>query len=203
VTGILALDLSRTRTGWAVLRDGAARAEFGHWVLGTEWTSNGGVFAKLHQVMAELHQVMPFDSIYFEQPITPAHLQGYTTIQTLRLLGGLASHVESFGHAFRCRTVMDINVEHWRGEFIGADLVAEIKADVRRQKRAGDKRASGRKDLKWAVMERCRQLGFRPRYDDEADALGLLTYAILLRGETPPWLAEEVLRPPLAVGGAR
>jgi hypothetical protein len=200
VSGTLALDLSKSRTGWAVLRDGAARAEFGHWRLGSEYTSNGGVFAKLHEHMADVHQVCPFDRIYFEAPITPAHLQGYTTIQTLKLLGGLAAHAESFGHAYRCRTVKEVNIEHWRPFFLGRMEVAEAKAIARRARKAGDAKASARQDLKDLTMLRCRQLGFAPRYDDEADAIGVLDYACELQGIIPPWRADEVLRPLLAAG---
>ena len=47
------------------------------------------------------------------------------------------------------------------------------------------------------MIERCRQFGFTPRKNDEADAIGILTYAILLNGVTPPWLADETLRAPL------
>ena len=59
---------------------------------------------------------------------------------------------------------------------------------------------SARDPLKAATMERCRQLGMKPRNDDEADAIGILTYGLLLNGVTPPWIANEVLRP--ALGGA-
>jgi hypothetical protein len=52
--------------------------------------------------------------------------------------------------------------------------------------------------LKVATMLRARQLGYEPRKQDEADALGVLTYELLFREVTPPWLAGEVLRAPLA-----
>ncbi|NUR78473.1 MAG: hypothetical protein HOQ28_19580 [Thermoleophilia bacterium] len=50
-------------------------------------------------------------------------------------------------------------------------------------------------------MDRCRQLGFSPRYDDEGDALGILDHALDFHEHVrPPWRSQEVLRPML--GGA-
>lgn len=201
--GTLALDLSKSRTGWAHWSGGETRARFGHWVLGSEFSSDGMVFAKLHQCLAELHILMPFWRVVIEEPINPAHLSGFTTIQTIRLLSGIAAHVHSFAHAYALPSVIEISVSSWRPDFIGRIDNAEAKARARRAKKAGNAKASATDELKRLTMERCRQLGFKPRCHDEADALGLLTYAILLRGETPPWLAGEVLRQPLAIGGAR
>jgi hypothetical protein len=199
----LALDLSKKRTGWAVLGDGWRAPRYGSWHLGSEYTADGGVFAKLHQEMAALHSVMPFERIYIEEPVSPAHLSGFTTIQTIRLLAGIAAHVHSFAHAYGLPKVTEINVSSWRPDFIGRIDDAEAKARARRAKKAGDKKASATDELKRLTIERCQQFGFKPRSNDEADAIGILTYAILSRGETPPWLADEVLRPPLAMGGAK
>jgi hypothetical protein len=55
------------------------------------------------------------------------------------------------------------------------------------------------KALKDYTMERCRQLGLKPRSHDEADAIGLLDYCLHMKGVTPPWAADEVLRAPLGV----
>ena len=178
----LALDLSKTSTGWAVWPEGSDTARYGHWVLGSEYSSDGMVFAKLHREMAELHMLCPFRDIFIEEPVSPAHLQGFTTIQTIRLLSGLAAH------AYSLPSVMEINVSSWRGDFIGRIDNAEAKARARRAKKAGDKKASATDELKRLTIERCRALGFRPRKNDEADALGILTYASLLRGVTPPWM---------------
>jgi hypothetical protein len=42
----------------------------------------------------------------------------------------------------------------------------------------------------------------KPVNDDEADAIAILTYALGLSGITPPWLADEVLRPVLGLEAA-
>ena len=49
---------------------------------------------------------------------------------------------------------------------------------------------------------RAKQVGFSVRKDDEAAAIGLLTYSLLFHEHvTPPWIADEVLRAPLQVAG--
>lgn len=201
----LALDLSKTGTGWAYW-DGQSQApQFGRWVLGSEYTTNGGVFAKLAGNLAEHHQVMPFEQVFVEPPIVPSQLQGNTTIHVIRLATGLAATVEYFCHQYRehdrypTRLPQEMNVESWRPDFIGKIANAEAKAKARREKKAGNTRASARDTLKALTIARCKQLNLHPRSNDEADAIGILTYGILTRGETPPWIANEVLRQPVEI----
>lgn len=190
---ILALDLSKTCTGWAIWQEGWEKPRYGHWVLGSEETLNGQVYEKLAEYLQEQHSVMNFQYVYAEKKINPDYLRGHTNIDTLTILCGIAEHLKYFCRVYRStgsfpggiRRLHEINVSSWRSDFIG------------KQKR-GTKKAT----LKALTMERCRQLGFRPRKEDEADALGLLTYAILSNGITPPWLADEVLRPPLGRASA-
>lgn len=201
----LALDLSKRSTGWAAWDGKAAMPRYGSWVLGSEYTTNGGVFAKLAANLAELHSVMPFERIYVEPPIVPAQLQGNTTIQIIRLATGLAATLEYFAHQYRehgthpTRLPIEFNVETWRPAFIGRIADQTAKGEARRAKKAGDKRASARDTLKDLTMARCRQLGLSPRSNDEADAIGILTHGLLFDQITPPWIAGEVLLQPLEV----
>lgn len=202
MSGYCALDLSKTSTGWAFWDEGTDAPRYGHWRLGSEYTTEGGVYAKLHRHMSDLHKVTGFEKLYFEEPISPGHLQGGTTVQTIWLLSGLAAHAQSFGHIKRCRIVKAVNVERWRKDFIGDMVVREVKAGVRRRRKEGDSKASATDQLKKLVIERCQQLGFSPKKNDEADALGILTYSILLDGVTPPWIANETLRPQIGSAAA-
>lgn len=190
----LALDLSKASTGWAFWDGESDRPRYGHWRLGSEYTTDGGVFAKLHQCLSELRMIARFDWIYFEEPIHPANLSGATNIHAIRLATGLSSHAESFGHAMGCRTKA-INVGLWRKAFIGEDIARQTSADARKRAKALGKKVSARDQLKALTMERCRQLGMAPRKDDEGDAIGILTYALQLNHIMPPWLANETLRP--------
>lgn len=195
---LLALDLSKTRTGWAVWHDGWEKPQFGSWVLGSEYTADGRVFAKLHEHMLDLRAVIPFDEIHYEQPINPAKLQGFTNINVIKMAIGLASHVLSFAAATGCRA-SDVHIDTWRIDFVGSGEISQIKAAVRAKARAAGKKLSARDDLKEATMERCRQLGMKPRYNDEADAIGIADYVLGTQRITPPWRAQEVLRPALGV----
>lgn len=177
----LALDLSKRRTGLAHWRRGDDRAHLAHWVLGSEYASDGQVYAKLHGNLLDLHRAGPITSIYLEKPIHPASLTGHTNIDTLRVLSGLAAHVHSFAAAMGLPVPAEINVASWRRDFIGSQ-----------------KRGTKSRTLKSLTMERCRQLGHAPRYDDEGDAFGLLDYALEFHEQiVPPWRRDEVLRPPL------
>lgn len=198
--GYAAFDLSKSSTGWAVWQPGWDKPRYGHDQLGSEYTSRGGVFAKLHSVMLGIHQALtPIEFLFIEEPINPAQLQGGTTINTLRIASGLAAHAESFGFAMGCRRIIEYNVSSWRPDFIGKFHNDEAKGVARRARKAGDKRASARADLKLLTMLRCRQLGLSPRCDDEGDAIGILTYGLLNSGVQPPWLTSEVLREPLFI----
>jgi len=193
---MIALDLSKRSTGWAVWMGDDSAPRYGSWELGSEYTGRGQTFAKLHANLLDLRAVSRFEALYFEEPLNPHKLKGHTNIDTLRVLSGLAAHAESFGHALGLRIVQGINIDSWRPAFIGRINSNEAK---RKAKAAGK---SATDSLKSLTMERCRQLGLHPRNTDEADAIGILDYCVSMRGVIPPWRAEEVLQPML-VGGAR
>lgn len=195
---ILALDLSKSCTGWAVWHEGWDTARLGHWRLGGEWSTNGDVFNALHRRLSELKAAIGFGRLYIEQKVNPQNLQIISNYQTIALMGGLEAYAEGFAAAYRM-PYRAINVSSWRGDFIGKDVDGTIKAAVRRRnkmaKEHGGKRESASDKLKLATMERCRQLGFSPRKQDEADALGILDYQMQLLKITPPWRQNEVLQP--------
>jgi hypothetical protein len=179
---IVALDLSKRSTGWALWEQGSDSARFGTWTLGSEYTSRGGTYRKLRQHVADLSRLVDIQHIFFEEPLRPEQLQGHTNIESLRVLTGLAATAECLGEELGCRTVMPVHNKTWRAQFIGRQ-----------------KRGTGRETLKDLAKERCRQLGMKPRNDDEADAIGLLDYGCEALGIVPVWRRGEVLRPPLGV----
>lgn len=194
---LLSLDLSKSRTGWCIWHRGWAAPRYGGVTLGSEFTTNGGVFAKLHTVLADLHAAIGFEVIYYEQAINAANLGGNTNIQALDLAAGLSAHVQSFAHAYGLRAYA-INIATWRKDFITADLVKDAQARARARRQNTGKKASARDELKQHTMDRCKQLGFRPANFDEADAIGICDFALDFHEHiTPPWRADEVLRAPL------
>jgi len=179
----LALDLSKRSTGWAVWSEGWESPRYAAIQLGSEFTTDGRTCLKLHRVLADLHQVMPFTSIYYEKPLTQVERGGASNPANdvqLKLVG----HAESFAEAYNIRICMGVNMKSWRRHFLGSMP-----------------RGTKTKALKDYAIERCRHYGWKPKTHDEADALGLLDYALDLQGIKAPWVADEVLRPIL--GGAK
>lgn len=167
---ILALDLSKSSTGWAVWGPDDAHVASGHWVLGSEFTSRGRAFAKLHEKMTDLHSIGAIDAVFYEQPMNMAIAGKMNDFATPMLLMGLAAHAESWGEAMGCRIIRDVHMATWRRHFIGSI-----------------KRGTRKADLKSYVLQRCRELGFNPRRDDESDAIGILDYACDALGIFPYW----------------
>ncbi len=192
---IAALDLSKTCTGWAYFdSDGGGKPSYGSWVLGSKFTSDGGVFAKLHENLADLHSVMPFDAMYVEQAIT--NIAVGSSYSTVFLLTNLQGHAESFASCFGLKFRI-VNVSSWRPPFIGRIESQKAKADARRISQELGKKVGATKSLKQLTIARCKQLGMNPKNDNEADALGILDYAIEMEGLVAPWRANEILRTPL------
>lgn len=182
MTSILSLDLSKRSTGWAIWQSGWSAPRFGSVQLGSEYTTDGGCYVKLHHVLRDLRvAVSRFESIYYEEPINPQALTGHTNADTLRVLSGLAAHACSFGHAMGLR-VQAVNITSWRRHFVGKMP-----------------RGTKTKDWKAYADERCRQYGWKPQNSDEADALGILDYAVSLEGVRALWSENETLRAPLGV----
>lgn len=172
----VALDLSLSSTGWASW-DGISDApSYGHWKLadGMKWRARG--YVRLHKALLEIHATTPIDHLIFEEPLSQASVKGNSSIETLQTLAGLAAHAESFAAAIKA-TSRPVNIASWRRHFIGSMP-----------------RGTKSPDLKAMTMKRCRELGFSPVGNDEADALGLLDFALHQDGITPPWRLTNVLQ---------
>ncbi len=181
---ILALDLSKRSTGWACFSETDERPIFGHWQLGSEYTSLGKTFLNLHQNVYDLHKLGEISHLFYEDSLLQLS-NGGSNPETLRVLGGLCMHVESIGEALGVRVIRAVHQATWRKHFIGR----------------GTSRSKYKKfDLKAMSRERCEQFGFKTKNDDEADAIGVLDYACDYQGIIPPWRRDEVFRPELVSG---
>lgn len=179
------LGLARTSTNWRVFDDGATSVAHGFWRLKTEWSREGEPHLRLHQNLAVLHEFAEFEHVLYERALTPEQRGGASNPSNDILLE-LIGHVKSFHRAYECRTLLGIHRASWQVGFIGSQ-----------------KRGTKRRDLIELIEMRARQLGFKFRKNDEAAAIGLLTYGLLTRKITPPWIADEVLRQPLTAGATR
>lgn len=175
----VALDLSLSSTGRASWSEGMAVPAYGRWPLADSMKWRGRGYVRLHRNLMEIHAATPIDHLIWEEPLTPASVNGHTNIDTLQTLAGLAAHAESFAAAVKA-TARPVNVASWRRHFIGPMP-----------------RGTKSPDLKAMTMKRCRELGFSPLSNDEADAIGLLDFALHQDGITPPWRMEHVLQRPM------
>lgn len=147
----LALDVA-TSTGWAfgsageIPQHGTFRLD----PTGDDLGRYGVEFIKW--LSAKIRELRPRE-IVFEAPILPAK----TNITTTRKLHGLALLVECVAN-LEGVPVSEISSGEWRRQFLGPYYPAKPSRD----------------DLKRAVIAACRGMGWNPRGDDDADALGLL-----------------------------
>lgn len=158
---------------------GDATAASGIWTLGSEYTSPGRTYAKLHEELMALHRLGRIEALFYEEPIDPRFMSGQTNKDTIAVLMGLAAHAESFGEAVGCRVIRAVNQVTWRRHFIGP---------VSRPKDARGKPI--KVDLKELAMQRARALGFRPQRHDQAEAIGIMDFACDSLGIAMPWHAK-------------
>lgn len=145
------------------------RPASGSFELPSDEDDLGRVGYQLHVNLNQLLQVHGFERIFYEAPIPPSQLMGQIQLRTIAKIFTIAGHIESFAYAknLRCRQV---GMGAWRRYFVG--------------KGAGEKSATFKS---WA-KERCRQLGWNVRGNDEADACGVLAYGVSLDPAfVPPW----------------
>jgi Holliday junction resolvasome RuvABC endonuclease subunit len=162
--GLLALDIA-TVTGWAYTADPNdldLEPEFGSMRLPKTGPDIGAFLCAYREwLMPLIEQLRPKD-VVFESPIMPATSQ----IIILRKLYGLAGVTEMVctEHQTACT---EAYMQKVRKHFCG-------------HARPGDRKAKGlerRRQIKAAVVQACRDRGWNPTNDDEADALAVLDYA--------------------------
>jgi hypothetical protein len=175
---VLSLDLSKRSAGFGCWGPEDARPVSGAWTLGSEFTSPGRTYAKLHENMSDLNALNPIDAVFYEEPLDPRFLSGATNKETVAVLFGLAAHAESWADAMGCRVIRSVNQVTWRRHFLGP---------VGRPRGENGKKIAV--DWKSLAMDRCRALGFKPAKHDEAEALGVLDYACDTLGISMPWHA--------------
>lgn len=173
---VLALDLSVKSTGFALCTSEMAKPVSGTWELASGVAHAPRAFVRLHRHLRDINDATPLHAIFYEDTVPPHMLRGHSDAATIKALAGLAGHVESFCAAMgiRCQSV---GLSTWRKHYVGS---------IPR----GTKSA----DWKHLAMTRCRELGFAPLKHDEAEALGLLDYALSVEGIVAPWRQDILER---------
>ena len=167
--GLLALDLA-TKTGWAYALPSMSQPRSGVFTLPDTGSNVGWFLDAFERWLTPFQREIAVQEVVFEAPL---HLPN-SNINTARKLMSIAAMTE-----FVCRRngtrYFEANNASWRKHFIG---------------KGGGKGQV----LKAMTVEACRDRGWSPRDDNEADALGLLDYAVHLRKWQPPWASGALFR---------
>lgn len=176
---IFALDPSKRSTGWAFYAAGANRPYNGIWdKIGSEYSSRGQIYYALYKLLLEAHGTFKFEAIYAEEPLNLIPNAVATQAENIWISVGMGATVEMFCHTMGVK-LRWVHQARWRRDFIGRMP-----------------RATKSAELKEMALARCRQLGLHPKKHDDAEALGVLTYACQVERVFAPWLGA------LPVGGA-
>lgn len=166
---VAALDLA-TSTGWARRLPGGV--DYGSLALCGPGQDDGTALARLYDLVDGWIRDDGIDLIYFEE----AFVGGPKSQASARRLFKLAGVIDLLGVQRRVQ-VRQVRADDWRMAFI-------------QRCRGGRRGRDGRSELKRAAMTRCRQIGWAPANDDEAEALGLLYFGLQHCGELPRDLGE-------------
>lgn len=154
---ILALDLATT-TGWARSRlDGDAHSSGAFRLKGDYPEEKGAVLATW---IIDMYRVSPFHHLIYEAPLPVSHMGGKTNVNTTQIGFGLPMVAGAIA--------LKLGVKMTR--------IKKVKPNDVRKHFIGKRSAGSREDTKRAVIMRCRQLGWHPADDNEADALAVLDY---------------------------
>lgn len=173
MTKILALDLSKRSTGWAFYAAGAEKPFNGVWDrIASEYSSRGSIYYNIYKALLDTHTLFKFEQVFAEEPLNLIPNSVATTAENIWISVGMAATVELFCHTMGVRLTW-VHQARWRREFLGRMP-----------------RATKSADLKEMALARCRSLGLKPLRHDDAEALGILTYACQRERVFMPWMAQ-------------
>ena len=151
---ILAFDFA-TVTGWACGNPGE-QPESGVVRFGKASPTHGQIAAEaIAWTIDLLDRIKPMQ-IVFEQPLPPNFTGGHTTLNTALVTMGLPFMMQGIAYKLGYFNVEAVRVSHIRTFFIGSNMKSE--------------------EAKKLTFQRCQQLGFNPKDDNESDALALWCY---------------------------
>jgi hypothetical protein len=182
---ILALDMSKARTGWASWSDDQDRPTYGSFSLGSDMTDKWDVLVNLHKRWLELTAFGYPTHVVLEKPANTKHWDRPTNFDNDCLLIRITGQLGYLARVCNVRYIRETDGSKWFTQF---------NAQPRSAKRA---KGVSTKDI---TLQTCRQAGLKPKNDDEADAIGILTYEMSNLGIEAPWMQWRT--PLLLVGKA-
>ena len=170
MTDILALDLSKSGTGWARFVTGEARPTYGSLKLGNEMNDIADCQVRLYKFLCEQFLFAVPDEIWVEAPL-PGNQQ--SNEQNNRLANALCATVHFTARAKRIRC-LEVGNGTWKSTQL-------------------TNRRLPRTEIKALSIAMAEKFGMAPKNDNEADALHILTHALQRNCITPPWLPQQML----------
>lgn len=170
---ILALDLSKSGTGWARYVTGEARPSYGTWALGTSWTDRPGMMVELYKRLVETCAFGDPNVVFYESPLRGDQ---QSNENNNRNANSNAAIVEFF---CRCKRIRchEVNNRTWKAAQLA--VAGRLTTD----------------QWKAASLKASRDLGMTPKNDNEADALHILDFGCERETVTPPWRTGLTLFP--------
>lgn len=175
----LALDISKSSTGWARWETGAPKPTLGHFKSGTSFSTDGECMDRLWRHLSDICAFGMPDVIGVEAPANPNQINHPTKFEHTKTLVCLAGAAGFYAHNKGIRRFSEIEKRHWFPHFIGTS------------------KKPPKGESKLYCVEQCSLLGIKPQNDDEADAVGILDYMLHLERILPPWRQGNILLPEL------
>lgn len=161
---VLALDIAKHRTGWAIGSPGMDRPYWGHYSLAGEWDKHEGL--RLHQWRNFLEATINRHGVTYiaiERPFVDTDDFNYNGSIPILQMWGIALEL---AEARKLRHGV-VSIGSWRQHFLGT-----AKAP------AGLAKAQRTNALKDMAMRQCAHRGWLPEFHDEAEALGIMDFAL-------------------------
>jgi hypothetical protein len=161
---VLALDIAKHRTGWAVGYSGMTRPSWGVYNLAGDWDRHEGL--RLHQwrnfleVTIDTHSV---EYIAMERPFIDLKSFDWNGTAPILQMHGI---VLELAHARGIRAGA-VSISSWRSHFLGT---SKAPAGL-----ASNQRTNALKDM---AMRQCLRRNWLCEYHDEAEALGIMDFAL-------------------------
>jgi hypothetical protein len=150
---ILTLDIA-TNTGVALGEPGAGLPDLSTVRFGEAGASLEASFAQAIAWAEDRLLLWKPRLIVFEAPMAPSFVRGHTNANTIRKLMGLAAVIGGMAHRLGFYNIAEAEVSDIREHFLG-------------------KRKIRRSEAKAQTLRRCREIGLKPKNDNEADAAAL------------------------------
>lgn len=160
---VLALDIA-TRLGWAVGSAGSLPLFGAHQLPKARYDGDfSGRFVAMAQWLHDMIDMHAPTLIAYEEPLMPRGVEMTTTWATTRLLIGLVSWADGVAED-RGVAAMEVNNSTWKKHFVGNGRAEKID-----------------------TIRKCFSLGMQPPDNNAADAIGILSFALHIKGQPPAW----------------